>query len=267
MTKTRADYLWEHAGLWLSGLVLLLTAIKLFAFSHGQPETVAAVLRETGATGLFGAVFVVLLPTAATYFLFVAAIDLAEATREQDRLRGPIVIAVVSGLAAFVVAPAFRFLSILGFMAFALVYSVVAVAWRRWGTTHDQWVPWLFRSSGPPKARTVGFLFVFAVPIILGAVAFTDAAWLPKERLSVMGRTPVFAYVLADQGPYWSVVDARSRRVLVLRADAVSGRAVCADSEKRSLLAKALWRPPRAQDRPPLPDDVVIRPIAESICR
>lgn len=262
MAKTRAEFLWDHVAIWLSGLVLLLTAVKLYAFSHGQPETVAAVLRTSGVGGLLAAMFIVLLPSATVLFLSVAAIDLAEATREEDRLRGPIVATVVSGLAALVFAPEPLLVQVLTLLGVMLIYSVVAIVWRRIAAKRGRQAPWLLRKSGDRESRkSAALLLVLAVPVMLIAVAFTDTAWLPKELVSTKDGRSVTGYVLADGSSYWSIAEAESRQVLLVPAESVSTRVICSDPDRRSLLADILWDPPgpRSGSRgtsslnPPLP--------------
>ena len=240
-----AKVLSEHLGIVLSLLVLLLTSIKIFVFSHGDPTTVAAVVGQQGISGVLAAATVATLPTLAVFIGFAGIFDLAEAIREQDRLRGPVTSFVFSAAVAVVFAGSKTFWILAAYAAAMIAYSVVAVLWRSWAASRQTLVPWVIRKSSVTQQSRSGVLLVsitLLLVVVLGT--FTDTSWLPRERLMFEGKPPLIGYVLSDDGAFLHIVDSADRRPTMVLTTDVKGRDYCDPFEgpSQSVVAELIWR-------------------------
>ncbi len=241
-TRVRA-WLREHPGLAVSALSLLTVVAKLWAVSHGDMRTIASLLTAQGPVNVAIAALVAGVPTVGWVVLAWAGIHLAEAVREGDKLREPLITLAVSLVVALVVSPVSVVLLVLYALGVLVVLSGAVLLmrrlfkWRGWRLP-----PFLRGSPSPGLAIRWGLLLVVVVAWL--AVAFSTAPWLPAERIDTATREGTIAgYVLTEDERWTLVMREADRSVVLIPTPMVNRRQVCrlSDADDRSLPVQLLW--------------------------
>lgn len=240
-----ASSLWRlirlHPAVAASLLVAALSVVKLLTVAHGAPVTVASILGAQGFSGLASVAVVAGLPVLVAGLLASAVLDVMEALREEDALRGPAVTLAVALVLGFALLPRGWFQIGLFYLGYAVLSSLFIRYRRAWLLRRGRRLSFMLQNS--PKARTPEFLLLFALALGIVFVTLSDQPWLPREQLTSRDGSTVDGYVLDDGGDFLHVLREDTRLVVVMRADNAERRALCAPSSgQRSWLAELVWR-------------------------
>lgn len=233
----------DHLGLLVSTLAATTVVAKIWSVGHGSEPAVAALVSSGNALESVLGALIAGLPALGVVPILIASVPLAEAIREGDTLRGPVLAVVFSLAVAFAFAPLKWLILGAGWLAFFTLFNVCLVGSRAlWARHIDRPLPFLLRPSSYPQDVPPIFAIAFVAAFAWIAVSVSDRPWMPLEKLETKAGNVVTGYVI-DQSDWLTVLGERDRSVIRLEAAAVSSREVCASDgeEDRSALARLIW--------------------------
>lgn len=228
--KLSFGWLKNHLGLLSGSILVFAVALKLAVVSHGDVNSLAALLGSSSAGDLALATVAIGLPVVVWVPFYAAASHLARSIRIGDSVGGPLVaLSAIAVLACFVspVSHVLAVVKILGLMVAVAGLVVLFEAWR-------------VRRGHPPRPRPDGFdstIGASALPvlaILIVAIFISDRPWLPSERLSFKGQEPVAGYVLSEDDQWTTVMHDDTRVVVRHPTPALTERTICALDGARS---------------------------------
>ncbi len=236
----------EHLALVASAVAAATIFAKVWSVSHGDVDTIRAIVATRGLGGLLGAALLVGLPTLSYFPAFFAALQLNEAIREREELAGPIIALVLTLALTFAFAPA-QVLALAGMGAVVMVGLAVISKYLAQALQHstNRLSRVIVRALGRgnnPQHRSIALSVAATVVVTWLLVSFSGVPWLPPERIKTESST-IVGYVLSDGAQWTSVLTEYDRRVLLVRTEDIASRTPCRLNRRddRSLMARAFW--------------------------
>lgn len=213
-------HLAEHAGLALSALLVVVTAIRLMAVAAFDPQTSVALLQQTG-TGTVLVASVLL----GAYAAIPMGSGLFAGWLLGQKMRGQRVGGYTYVALAFLVA--FNSLAIswaVWLPLFLGLGSYVALpAWRL--------APTASRPRPAPSALALARTAEVCIGLIIAGVLLillvTPNPWMPSERIEPQRGEPFTAYVLKDSDNEYVLLRNEQRAVMRMPRDDVRLRELC----------------------------------------
>jgi hypothetical protein len=208
------DMLLDHLPLVLTGLAFTFVFVRLFVISHGNVQTVRAMLNAAGTVEVVFGTLLGALPLIGLTLLLVPSMYLGPHRSRLARVYAGTAI----GFGLLLTGLTGPTLSIL--LGLALVAIILAF----------QWSIYLLSDRRP-----VGSLgIVVAMLVVLGVdIATADQPWLPAERITVTGRDSMVGYVLGLEDHDLVILRDSDRLVMRIRVSEVESRQICQPKGQR----------------------------------
>lgn len=240
-----AEFVREHPGIFVSGVVLATVVFKLLSVAHGSAETVAALLQATGAVDVGLAALLMGARSLSVVLVVFAIPQFGEAIRERDPLLVPGVVLLVSIVAAAVLVPWHALVALALPLAFWAISSVI------WAERDRREGKRLLGPRNVPNRWQATVMGVLGLAIAWAVIAFSDRPWLPTEQLTLDGGDQVVGYVIEENDDDILFLREPQRIVERLETATVDTRVFCTmdASDPRPLILRMM-----GMERPVYPE-------------
>ena len=212
-----------NAALVATLVAFFIIAVRALAVAHLDPTTAVAIVQTTGPVHVLVGTLTWALPEFA-FLLVLASIvarrDIARWPRRHRRW-GFLLLGFVAMILVFVAD------------WFYLLIVVPVVADEVLAVTMGANRMLLLRRIVDASAAIIAFLI---------AVVFfvSSEMWLPQEKIELLSGSTVYGYVLEEDGPWVSLLQADRRRLLLVREDEIEEREPCTDLRSGTSVAYLL---------------------------
>lgn len=215
---------WKPPPGWIWGLApILFAALKVLVVSHGDPETLRALVQNLNVTALvlatvlpFGAVIAAL---ATVTVVMRAKTSGGQAPSSAPLLTVALLITAI-GLTVWAM-PVWQFGAVVGFVAVVVLLYFGLRRIARWAERT--------RPNGVPGVPVIMLVLAMILALLAGPFIYLiggSGMWLPKERITVSGHAASPVYILSSDERWTSYMDEGRKVHLVPTADITSRDAV-----------------------------------------
>lgn len=225
-----------HVGVAIGAIAVATVVLKLLAVSHGDPNSLGAILRYEGGPDLVLAAILSGAPNLLWLAVVWAIPHFGEAVRERDPLVVPSVnlLLVLILLAALVPA---RLLGIVGY--YTVFWILSSTLWARWNEKRGKRSRQGGIGAASPQAYAVVFIFtgLFAWIVVAGSARM----WLPLEEINRGAPKPIVGYVLDASEQALVILQERTRTVARVPLSSIKTRDFCQPADDpRTLVGRVL---------------------------